>query len=80
MGSASAGRMSTRKVPWGPAGGLEGLIPPARAFEQSGADGLGGAAVDVVLDGGDGFAGGCAGGIFLDEAMADDELLVEVRA
>ena len=62
---------------WRPAGGLEGLIPPARAFEESGADGFGGAAVDVVLDGRDGFAVGLAVGIFLDEAMADDELLIE---
>ena len=42
---------------FGPAGGLEGLIPPACAFEEGGADGFGCAAVDVVLDGGDGFAG-----------------------
>ena len=61
----------------GPAGGLEGLVPPACAFKEGGADGLGGAAVDVVLDGGDGGAGGLAGGIALDEAVTDDELLVE---
>ena len=60
-----------------PAGGLESLIPPARAFEESGADGFGCAAIDVVLDGGDGLAGGDAVGIFFDEAMADDEALVE---
>ena len=63
---------------FGPAGGLEGLIPPASAFEQGGADGFGGAAIDVVLDGSDGFAVGLAGGIFFDEAVADDELLVEL--
>ena len=62
---------------FGPAGGLEGLVPPACAFEEGGADGLGGAVVDVVLDGGDGFAVCFAGGIFFDEAVADDELLVE---
>ena len=65
------------KVPLRPAGGLEGLVPPACAFEESGADGFGGAAIDVVLDGRDGFAVGLAGGIFFDEAVADDELLIE---
>ncbi len=62
---------------FGPACGLKGLIPPACAFEESGADGFGGAAIDVVLDWGDGFAVGLAGGVFLDEAVADDELLIE---
>jgi hypothetical protein len=52
------------------------LIPPAGAFEESGADGLGGAAVNVVLDGCDGFAGVGAGGILFEEAVADDELLI----
>jgi len=61
----------------GPAGGLKGLVPPARAFEQSGADGFGSAAVDVVLDGRDGLAGVGAGGVFLDEAVAEDEAFVE---
>ncbi len=61
---------------FGPAGGLEGLIPPACAFEECGADGLGCAAIDIVLDGGDGFAALLAGGIFFDEAVADDELLI----
>jgi len=61
---------------FGPACGLEGLIPPARAFEEGGADGLGGAAVNVVLDGGDGFAALFAGGIFFDEAVTGDELLI----
>ena len=63
-----------------PACGLEGLVPPAGAFEQGGADGLGCAAIDVVLDGGYGLAGGLAGGVFFDEAMAGDELLIERRA
>ena len=62
---------------FGPACGLEGLIPPACAFEECGADGFGGAAVDVVLDGRDGFAVCFAGGVFFDETMTDDELLVE---
>ncbi len=63
-----------------PAGGLEGLVPPACAFEQRGADGFGCAVVDVVLDGRDRFAVGLARWIFFDEAVADDELLVELFA
>jgi hypothetical protein len=58
-----------------PAGGLKGLVPPAGAFEESGSDGFRCAAIDVVLDGGDGLAGVGAGGIFFDEAVADDEAL-----
>ena len=65
---------------FGPAGGLESLVPPACAFEQGGADGLGRAIIDVVLDGRFGLAGGAAGGVFLVEAVADDELLVELGA
>jgi len=60
-----------------PTCGLEGLIPPACAFEESSADGFGCAAIDVVLDGRYGFAVRFAGGVFLEEAMTDDELLVE---
>jgi hypothetical protein len=41
---------------------------------------MGSAALDVVLDGGDGFAGLFAGGIFFDEAVPDDELLIEIGA
>src|ERR1700733_1858902 len=62
---------------FGPAGGLEGLVPPSGSFKQCGADGFGCAAIDVVLDRGYGFAGGLAGGIFFDEAVADDELLIQ---
>src|ERR1700733_2127697 len=62
---------------FGPTGGLEGLVPPACAFEERGADGFGCAAIDVVLDGIDGFAVCLAVRILLEEAMADDELLVE---
>ena len=46
-------------------------------FDQRGADGLGGAAIDVVLNGLDSFAGVSAVGIFLDEAMAQDKELIE---
>src|SRR6266851_1631972 len=60
-----------------PAGSGEGLVPPAGAFEECGADGFGGSTVDVVLDGGYGLAVGLAGGIFFDEAVAGDELLVQ---
>jgi len=64
----------------GPAGGLEGSIPPAGSFEESGADGFGCSAIDVVLDGGEGLAGVGAGGIFFDEAVAEDEALGDVVA
>ncbi len=60
-----------------PAGGLECLVPPARAFDERGADGLGGSAVDVVLDGSDGDARPGAVWVALDEAVADDELLCQ---
>lgn len=58
------------------AGSLKSRGPPACAFDEGGADGFGCAAVNVVDDGGDGLAEG-GGGVALDEAMADDELLVE---
>ena len=38
------------------ADGFEGLVPPAAAFEEGGADGLGGAAIDVIDDRLDGIA------------------------
>ena len=60
-----------------PAGSLEGLVPPARAFDERGANGLGCAAVDEVADGSDGLACGNAGGVALDEAVPGDEELVE---
>ena len=62
---------------FGPSRGLKGLVPPARAFEKRGANRFGGSVVDVVLDWGDGFAVRLAGGVLLDEAVADDELLVK---
>ena len=58
-----------------PAGGLEGGVPPARAFHEGGADRLWRAAVDEVADGLDGDACVGAAGVALDEAVADDELL-----
>ncbi len=60
-----------------PASGLEGLIPPARAFDESLANEGRRATIDVVLERRDGDAGVRAVRILLDEAMADDELLVE---
>ena len=60
-----------------PASGLEGLIPPACAFKESGTNGFGSAAVDVVLDGSFGLAGQPAGRVFLVQAVANYELLVE---
>ncbi len=61
----------------GPARGLEGRVPPARAFEQRRADRLRRAAIHVVLDGRDRLAVRLAVGVFLDEPVAQDELLVE---
>ena len=60
-----------------PARRLEGLVPPACAFEQGGADGLGCSPIDVVLDGGNGLAVGLAGGVLLDEAMAEDKAFIQ---
>ncbi len=57
-------------------GGLKGCGPPACAFNEGGADGLGGAAVDVVDDGLYGL-GESGGGVALLEAVADEEALVE---
>ena len=51
------------------AGGLEGRVPPAGAFEEGGAHRLGGAAVDVVEDRLDGFTDGGRGVAFF-EAVA----------
>ena len=63
-----------------PACGLEGLVPPTSAFQEGGADGLGGTVIDVVLNRNDGFAVRFARWIFFDETVADDELLVELFA
>lgn len=60
-----------------PTGGLEGLVPPARAFDQGGADGFGRAAIDEVLDRSLGDTAVGTTWVLLEEAMADDELLVE---
>ena len=51
------------------AGGLERLVPPARAFDEGFADVLGRAGVDPILDGLDGIADGGVG-VALLEAMA----------
>ncbi len=58
------------------AGSLKSGRPPTGAFDEGGADGLGCAAIDVVDDGVYRLAEG-GGGVALDEAVADDELLVE---
>ena len=50
------------------AGGFEGLVPPAGAFEEGGADGFGRAAIEVIDDGFYGFAEFC-GGIFFLQAV-----------
>ena len=60
-GVGAGGQDVSLEGAFGPACGLEGLVPPACAFEECGADRLGGAAVDVVLDRRDCFA------IFLQE-------------
>ncbi len=60
-----------------PAGGLERLIPPCRAVDQRRADRFGRAAIDVVLKRVLRLTGSSAVGIFLDEAVAHDELLIE---
>ena len=57
-------------------GGLKGGGPPAGSFDEGGADGLWGAAIDVVDDGLDGLGDG-GGGVALLEAMADEEALIQ---
>src|SRR6202042_2521958 len=60
-----------------PSSGLERLIPPTRTLQECGADGFGGAIIDVVMDRRDSFTALFAGRIFFDEAVTDDELLIE---
>ena len=77
MGSGTGGQDVCLEAAGCPTRGLEGLIPPACAFEQGVANLLRCAAVDVILDRRYGLAGPGAVRILLDQAMAMDELLVK---
>ena len=57
-------------------GRFEGLVPPAGAFEQRGADRFGRARIDVIDDGLYRIAHRCVG-ILLLQAMANNETLLQ---